>query len=159
MRVKITAFLGITLLMLAIGALSTSTVFAEEATKYEAEVKAGGVKVGDATLIVSNETYTVHVHTTELIPGHVYSVWGVFEAAPKFIFDPNLTGKLSDEDGSMSFGGALNVDVEFDVETFTIKLKDHGLPIPGKVQEQRTTKDFGCDGECPTVQEAKFILN
>jgi hypothetical protein len=158
MTAKITAFLGITVLMLAISVLSTSTVFAAGATAYSADVTAGGVDVGDATLIVSNRTLTVMVHTTGLNPGHVFSVWGIFEGSD-FKFDPNLTGKISDSDGSLSFGGALSVDPKFDVETFTIKLKDHGLPIPGQVQDQRSTKTVGCVGGCDTVQKAVFNLN
>lgn len=158
MKAKMTAFLSITLLMFAISVLSTSTVLAEEITVYDADVTADRAKVGDATLIVSTKTYTVHVQTTGLIAGNVYSVWGVFEGGDKKI-DPNLTGKIAENDGSLSFGGALNVDLEFDVETFTVKIKDHGLPTPGQVQEQRSTKNVSCDGSCPTVQKAVFNLN
>ena len=159
MRRKITAFLGITLLILVISALSTSTAFAKGATPYEADVMAGADKVGNATLIVTKRTFAVNVHTTGLIAGHVYSVWGVIELSDLEKLKPNLAGRIAGGDGSLSFGGALSVDPSLDVKSFTVVIKDHGLPIPGLVDEQKSTKHAACDGSCPSVQKAFFDLS
>ena len=161
MRTRITAFLGITLLILVISALSTSTAFAKGATDHITEMLASvddgatfTEPVGHATLIVTNRTLAVSVHTTGLNPGHVYSVWGIINGSAS-----HLAGRTSSGDGSLDFGGALKLDPNLDLESFVIKLKDHGEPIPGLVDEQRSTKGAGCGtSKCPTVQAAVFIL-
>ena len=163
MRAKIAAILGITLLILAISALSTSTVFAQGATKHYTDVlNLNGEDVGDATLIVRNRTLTVNVHTTELEPRHVMSVWGKINGGSSF----HLAGRMSGGDGSMHFAGSAKFDPDVELSEFKVILHDHGDPIPGQVDEQRSTKRTGCAGfggpnnNCILpVQTATFVID
>ena len=156
MTAKITAYLGIILLVLAIGALSTSTVFAAGATKHTAPVvlKGSSTEVGEATMVINNGKITVQIRTTLLTPGHVYSVWGEFSGQDAF----NLTGGMSSGNGTGNFTGHVNSDL--DPNGFKVTLKDHGEPEPGKVPGQKTTKNVNCPPpSCPSVQTAVFDLS
>ena len=165
MRAKITAFLGITILILVISALSTSTAFAMGATSHNTNVlDLKGNDVGDATLIVSKGTLTVNVHTTELEARHVISVWGKINGGDSF----HLAGHMSGGDGSMHFAGKAKLGSNTDLSKFEVILHDHGDPIAGQVDEQRSTKKTGCVENDPPgpntncilpVQTATFVIS
>jgi len=164
MRAKITAFLGIALLILLISALSTSTVFAEGATEDTAKIVAKNgsgkfkVPVGDATLTLTlkNGELKIEAATTRLEPEHAFSVWGIVNDEPAF----NLTGFISDVDGKAGFSGTAHLG-NLELDKFVIKIKDHGqtLENPNDIRKQKSTKDFNCDGSCPTIQKAVFDLS
>ena len=145
MRTRITAFLGIALLILVISSLSTSTVFAAGATKHRAAVvlKDTTTKVGEATMVINNGKITVQIRTTGLTAGHVYSVWGAFSGQGAF----NLTGGMASGNGTGNFTGHVNSDL--DPDGFKVTLKNHGAPEPGKVPGQKTTKDVNCPPQLP----------
>ena len=155
MTAQITAYLSITLLMLAISVLSTSTVFAAGATKHTAPVVLKGTptEVGEATMVINNGKITVQIRTTGLTAGHVYSVWGKFSGGSSF----NLTGGMSSGNGTGNFSGHVNSDL--DPDGFKVTLKDHGAPVPGEVDDQKTTKHVNCPPSCPSVQTAEFDIN
>ena len=160
MKVKTTAFLGITLLILALGVLSTSTIFAGGATKHFADVVLRGTttKVGEATMVINNGKVTVQIRTTGLTAGHVYSVWGEFAGHTAF----NLTGGMASGNGTGNFTGHVNSDL--DPDGFKATIKDHGEAEPTEVDDQKTTKNANCFDEfglvsCPSVQTATFDIS
>ena len=164
MRAKITAFLGITLLMLAISALSTATVFAAGATKISGVMLAKdnsgdfdpGVDVGDVTVTINEGNFTVKIRTTGLVPGHMHSVWWeiVGEEGPF-----NLTGGMASGDGTGNYTGHFRSDVESG--TLKLTIKDHGEVMPGDVPNQKHTSNLACNdppGGCKSIQKAFIIF-
>ena len=156
---KTTAFLGITLLILALGALSTSTIFAGGATKHTSDF---------ATMVVTKGQVTIQVRTTDLRPNKVISVWGVH---PQIVGDKglgksfNLAGGMSGGNGSGNFTGSVKVGPDFNPDGFKVILQDHGDPIPGLVDEQKSTPKAGCgpgdpnEGDCILpVQTTTFAI-
>ena len=156
MRAKITAILGIALLILAISALSTSTVFAKGATEHETVVKdSSGAEVEEATMTLKGGVIKIEAETKSLAAGHVFSVWGKVNDEPSF----NLAGFISDDDGEAGFSGTVQVNKDVLLTGFVIKIKDHGEPVKGLIHKQKTTKDANCPpASCSTVQTAIFDL-
>jgi len=158
---KTTAFIGLTLLIVVLGVLSTSTVFAGEPTTVKILAKNGGgqfkIPVGEATLTLTlkNGEIKIVAQTGDLAPEHVFSVWGIINDEPAF----NLTGFISDGDGNADFSGTAHLG-NLELKTFVIKIKDHGAPVKGKIQRQKKTKNVNCEPiDCPTVQEATFNIS
>ena len=87
-------------------------------------------------------------------PGHVFSVWGFINDGDAF----NLTGFETEDDGEADFRATIEVDENSVFTGFKIKIKDHGEPIPGHIEDQKSTTHYGCGGSCPTVQTATFDL-
>ena len=121
-----------------------------------------GKPVGIAHLALNHRTIKVDVHTTELQPLHVISVWGKINGGSSF----HLAGGVSSGVGSLSLAGVVNVETDFDLNEFKVILHDHGDPVPGLTDNQRSTKKDGCQqaGGPNTncifpVQSAIFVIN
>lgn len=168
MKGKVTTFLGMILVILVIGALSTSTVFAEGATKSTGKIfpiNSGGqlvkVTVGEATLILKNGVIKIEAKTKDLAPGHVFSVWGKINGGSSF----NVTGFISDDDGTAGFSGTVQLAKSVRLSRFDIIIKDHGDPIKGLIHKQMTTKTEGCNisdpktGENICIDVQKAVIN
>ena len=157
MRTRISGFLGIALLVLVLSALSTSTVFAMGVTVIPGDMlaKEDGVfkkDVGDVTVTINEDNFTVKIRTNDLVPGHMHSVWWeiVGEEGPF-----NLTGGMASGNGTGNYTGHFKSDVESGRLIFTIK--DHGEVLPGEVPDQKRTKNLACNnppGGCPGIQKA-----
>jgi len=159
-----TAFLGITLLILVLGALSTSTIFADGPTKISAfmEDLVNGGTPGVATIVVTDDNgkVTVQVRTAGLEPNHVHSVWWKHPAFEKDdgsgnLKGFNLAGGMSGEDGTGNFTGQAEIG-NADPSLLIIIIKDHGEVLPGEVPDQKTTSKQACNsppGNCPEVQK------
>ena len=168
MRGKSVGFLALALLIMVLGALAPSTVFAKGSAKYKADVVIRGTTddVGKATLTLKVGKKQVEVEvklkTKELNPKHVFSVWGqINEETPTF----SLSGFISSKKGTGEFKVRVKIDRDkkgsLPISQFKVTLKDHGPPLKGKksVEKQQTTKDFGCSGGmCPSVQTATFFI-
>ena len=143
---KRTAFLGITLIILVLGVLSTSTIFAAGTTAKIFAINGSGkfkVPAGDATLTLTlkNGEIKIEAATTRLEPGHALSVWGIINDEPAF----NLTGFITDDDGEAGFSGTVQLDKDDVLVDFEIIIKEHGDPIKGLIHKQKTTKTVGCN--------------
>ena len=178
---KTTAFLGITLLILAFGVLSTSTIFAGGATKHTAVVidhtndfvdgvhqkipaNHDVVEGAVVTMVVTKDQLTIQVRTTDLRPNKVISVWGN-HADLNGGKSYNLAGGMSGGNGSGNFTGSTKVPSGFDPDGFKVILQDHGDPIPGLVDEQKSTPKAGCgvgepnEDDCILpVQTTTFVI-
>ena len=164
MRARITAFLGITLLILVLSALSTSTVFAHDALESEAHVLVKPnlqVVAGESDLVRNFDGISFEIETSRLEPGHAFTVWIK-------VHEPDGTivvfggGGLSGDDGEGEFEGHLSTgpipdadgetvdkqgDGNFDTpftSKVTLVIRDHGPVIPGQVHDQTHSKNGGC---------------
>lgn len=163
MKRKIQTILGVTLLIAVLGVLSASAVFASGGTRYATDVLDSESKpVGSANLTFNRGTIKVDLHTTELQPLHVISVWGKINGGSAF----HLAGGVSSGKGSLHLAGEVNVGSDFDLNEFKVILHDHGDPVPGLTDNQRSTKKDGCEeaGGPNTncilpVQTAVFVIN
>lgn len=144
---KTTAFLGILLLILAIGVPSTSNIHAAGATQVTRPMAGDGA--GEVTVTINNGNFTISIRSTGLAPGHVHSVWVGFPGSKV-----NLTGGVTSVTGAVSLTG--KVKSTLTSGTIALVVKDHGEPIPGEVHDQMTTKSAGCGGPCPSVQTASI---
>lgn len=166
----ITAFIGVTLLLIVLAALSTSTIFADGELETDI-LDRSSVAAGEATLTLKNGVIKIEAETEDLASGHAFSVWGIVlttnttdfpDGLPAF----NLAGFITDDDGEADFSGTAREGVDFvltgdtgELTGFVIKIKDHGaeLSAPEDVKQQKTTKDFNCPPpSCPTVQTGVF---
>lgn len=182
MKTKATAFLGIAVLILGLGVLSTSTIFAGGPPKLTAEavvdhtddfalgvhqkIPANHVDVEGAlvTMVVTKNQVTIQIRTTDLRRNKVISVWGnhpEINGGKNY----NLTGGMSGGNGSGNFTGSTKVPSGFDPDGFKVILQDHGDPIPGLVDEQKSTPKAGCgvgepnEGDCILpVQTTTFVI-
>jgi len=165
---KTKALLGMTLLLLVLGALSPSTIFADGATKISGDMlakddKSGKFKVdvGDVAVTINEGDFTVKIRTTGLVPQHMHSVWWEFvdKKGARIFGAFNLAGGISSgDDGTGNYTGHFKADFESGFLKFTIK--DHGEVSPGEVPDQKKTKDKGCNdppGGCPDVQKSNLI--
>ena len=163
MRRKIWTLLGVTLLIRVVGALSASAVFASSGTRHTTDVlDSEGKPVSSAYLTWKRGTIKVDLHTTELQPVHVISVWGKINGGSSF----HLAGGVSGGGGSLHLVGEVNVRSDFDLNEFKAILHDHGDPVPGLTDNQRSTKKDGCqeaggpNTNCILlVQTAVFVIN
>jgi len=131
------------------------------------------VNVGSAQLVRNNNGITCVIHTSGLVPGDVYTVWWVIPDE-SLIF--NATGGIAGGDGTATFAGHAstgpvgpvdgsvvlsNGDGSFDqprTDTVIVIIRHHGPPIPGMINQQTGTFNFGCGaGGCKNVQKATFI--
>ena len=82
-----TALLGITLLIMALGVLSTPTIYADDDEDGEFETDIGPLggsnADGEAELTLKNGVIKVEAEIEGLVGGHVFSVWGIH---------PNING-------------------------------------------------------------------
>ena len=149
MQVKTTAFLGLTLLLLLAGLVAAPTTYAagdEYKTKFDA---------GKAELEFDDGQLELEMDIKGLAAGHVFSVWlFVNNDAPI-----NRGGFETNGNGKAEFEADIVVGEDFELTGFSFKIKDHGLPIPGHIDEQKSTKGFGCDGSCPTVASGAFKIS
>ena len=168
MRRILTALFGVALLILALGAMQATTIFAHEEGEEEGEKKSkgkyktavldvSGNEVGEAELKLKDGRVKIKVKTEDLAPGHVFSIWGIINHQPAI----SLYGFISDDDGEAKFVRRVELDENLELYRFKIVLKDHGLPMsdPWQIEEQKSTKGYGCGGEedkCPSVRWATF---
>src|SRR5262249_4267778 len=129
--------------------------------------------VGAAQLVRNNNGITCVIQTSGLIPGDVYSVWWVI---PDESLVLNATGGRAGDDGTATFAGHMSTgpipaadgsvvlssgDGSFDQprsDTVTVIIRHHGPPIPGSVNQQTGSFNFGCGtGGCKNVQRATFL--
>lgn len=158
MKTKAIVLSGVVLIILLLGSLSPAVALAKS-DEYKAKVvsKETGKKVGKATLKIKGDTLNVKLSTTGLETKHVFSVWGqVNNEKPFNLTGFSTSGKKSNKNGSGNF--KVKVKIKGPITQFKLTLKDHGPPIKGKVDLQKSTKDFGCPGpgSCPSVQTATF---
>ena len=155
--------LGAALLIAVLGVLSASAVFASAGTRYTTQVlDSEGKAVGIAHLTLNHRTIKVDLHTTELQPLHMISVWGKINGGSSF----HLAGGASGGDGSLHLAGEVNVGSHMDLNEFKAILHDHGEPVPGLIDNQRSTKQDGCaeaggpNTNCILpVQTAVFVID
>ncbi len=133
---------------------------------------ANGTVVGSAKLVRNDNGITCVIHTSNLVPGDAYSVWWVF---PDESLVLNATGGIAGDDGTATFAGHLSTgaippadgsvvlssgDGFFDqprTDTVTVIVRHHGPPIPGNINQQTGSFNFGCGpGGCKNVQKATF---
>lgn len=118
-----------------------------------------------------NNKVKIKIQTNNLDPGAVYTVWAVVWNDPDVCSDPCgmddigapgnsifwVTGKVINSQGNATFNGMIFENsppgpVNFgpgltsaaDAELHFI-MRSHGQPIPGMVDEQKSTLDGGCD--------------
>jgi len=154
MKLKTTAFLGVTLLLLLAGLLATPTTYADglEFSGFK-DPKNGRTPIrGSATLARENNQITITANIEGLNSDHVFSVWGKINSGSSF----NLTGFETDGGGIAVFGGVVNLNKKVDLTRFDLIIKDHGEAVQGGIQRQKKTKDFNCDGSCPEVAKGFF---
>jgi len=163
MKRKIWPFWGAALLIAVLGAFSVSAVFALGAIHYTTDVlDAEGKSVGIAHLMLNDGTIKVDLHTTELQPVHVISVWGKINGGSSFHF----AGGVSGGDGSLHVAGEVKVVPGVELNEFKVILNDHGGPVPGLTDDQRSSKKDGCaeaggpNTNCILpVQSATFVID
>ncbi len=133
---------------------------------------ANGSVVGSAKLVRNDNGITCVIHTSGLVPGDVYSVWWVL---PDELLTLNATGGIAGDDGTATFAGHLSTgpippadgsvvlssgDGSFDqprADTVTVIVRHHGPPIPGSINQQTGSFNFGCGSAgCKNVQKATF---
>jgi len=136
------------------------------------KVIGAGTVVGSAQLVRNNNGITCVIHTSGLIPGDAYSVWWVI---PDELLTLNASGGLAGDDGTATFAGHLstgaipaadgsvvlsNGDGSFDQprsDTVMVIIRHHGPPIPGAINQQTGSFNFGCGaGGCRNIQRAMF---
>ena len=157
-----TALFGVSLLVLVLGATPAATIFAHEGGgkgkdgsrgDYETVVlDRTGNEVGEAELKLRRGRVKIEVETEDLAPGHVFSIWGIINHQLPI----SLNGFISDDDGEAEFVRRVDLGPDFDLYKFRVVIKDHGLPLPGEIELQKTTKTHGCEVKCPSVQFATF---
>jgi hypothetical protein len=132
-----------------------------------------GAGVGSAELVRNNNGITCVIHTSGLVPGDAYSVWWVI---PTEMLIFNASGGIAGGDGTATFAGHAstgpvgpvdgsvvlsNGDGSFDqprTDTVTVIIRHHGPPIPGSINQQTGSFNFGCgSGGCKNVQIATFV--
>ncbi len=133
---------------------------------------ANGTVVGSAQLVRNNNGITCIIHTSGLVPGDVYSVWWVLPDESLIL---NASGGIASDDGTATFAGHLSTgpipaadgsvvlssgDGSFDqprTDVVTVIVRHHGPPIPGSINQQTGSFNFGCGtGGCKNVQKATF---
>ena len=140
-----------------------------------AKVKVMGAStvVGSADLVRNNNGITCVIHTSGLVPGDAYSVWWVI---PDEALIYNASGGLAGGDGTATFAGHASTgpvgpadgsvvlssgEGSFDqprTDTVTVIIRHHGPPIPGMINQQTGSFNFGCGtGGCKNVQSATFM--
>ena len=132
-----------------------------------------GARVGSAELVRNNNGITCVIHTSNLVPGDAYSVWWVM---PDESLIYNASGGIASADGTATFAGHASVgpvgpvdgsvvlsngDGFFDqprTDTVVVIVRHHGPPIPGMINQQTGSFNFGCGvGGCKNVQKATFV--
>ena len=102
MKWKISPLLGAALLIAVLAAFSASAVFAFGATRHTTDVlDKEGKPVGIAHLKLNDRNIKVDLHTTELQPVHVISVWGKINGGSAF----HLAGGVSGGNGPFHIAG------------------------------------------------------
>lgn len=131
-----------------------------------------GAVVGSAHLVRNDNGITCIINTSGLVPGDAYSVWWVIPDESLIL---NAAGGLAGGDGTANFAGHLSTgaipptdgsvvvsggDGFFDqprTDTVTVIIRHHGPPIPGSINQQTGSFNFGCgSGGCKNVQRATF---
>lgn len=131
-----------------------------------------GTVVGSAHLVRNNNGVTCIIGTSGLVPGDAYSVWWVIPDESLIL---NAAGGLAGGDGTANFAGHLSTgpippadgsvvlssgDGVFDQprsDTVMVIIRHHGPPIPGSINQQTGSFNFGCGvGGCNNVQKATF---
>jgi len=169
--------LGIVLavgLLLAVGTLrGAQSPTAAVQDFASVKVIATGTVVGSAQLVRNNNGIVCTIHTSGLVPGDVYSVWWVM---PEESLIYNASGGIAGADGTATFAGHASVgpvgpvdgstvlsngDGSFDqprTDTVLVIIRHHGPPIPGQINQQTGSFNFGCGaGGCANVQRAAFL--
>jgi len=132
----------------------------------------GASVVGSAQLVRNSNGITCIIHTSGLVPGDAYSVWWVI---PDEALIFNASGGIAGGDGTATFAGRASTgpvgpvdgsvvlssgDGLFDqprTDTVTVIIRHHGPPIPGNINQQTGTFNFGCGASgCLNVQRATF---
>ena len=167
--------LGASLLTAVFGiAISVSGQNSNEANLDFAPVKiiSNGTVVGSAQLVRNSNGITCVIHTSGLVPGNAYSVWWVM---PDEQLIYNASGGIAGGDGTATFAGHAstgpvgpvdgsvvlsNGDGSFDqprTDTVMVIIRHHGPPIPGSINQQTGSFNFGCGASgCLNVQKATF---
>jgi hypothetical protein len=137
------------------------------------KVIGAGTVVGSAELVRNNNGITCVIHTSGLVPGDAYSVWWVM---PDESLIYNASGGIAGSDGTATFAGHAsagpvgpvdgsvvlsNGDGSFGqprTDTVMVVIRHHGPPIPGSINQQTGSFNFGCgSGGCKNVQKATFV--
>ena len=159
MRRIIGALLGIAVLILALGTTSGTTVFAKEngnkSERLTVVLDRQENEVGKSVLKGHRRVRVLIVRTKALAPGHVFSIWGINDDRPSF----NIYGFISGARGTAAIERVVKLDNHLHVQQFRFVIKDHGVPLPGQgeIELQKTTRAYGCEGSCPSVQFASFV--
>jgi hypothetical protein len=169
------SLVGFSVLLLSAAAVLLGAQSPNAADQDFTSVKVIGTNavVGSAHLVRNNNGITCVIHTSGLVPGDAYSVWWVIPEDGFLIF--NATGGLAGDDGTATFAGHAstgpvgpvdgsvvlsNGDGSFDsprTDTVTVIIRHHGPPIPGSINQQTGSFNFGCGaGGCKNVQRATF---
>ena len=161
-------------LLLAVATLLSAQVpNAADQDFASVKVIATGTVVGSAQLVRNNNGITCTIHTSGLVPGDAYSVWWVM---PDESLIYNASGGIAGADGTATFAGHASVgpvgpvdgstvlsngDGSFDqprIDTVLVIVRHHGPPIPGQINQQTGSFNFGCGaGGCANVQRAMFL--
>jgi hypothetical protein len=124
----------------------------------------------EATLIRNNNSLTVDGTVYGLNPGETYTVWWVIETATETLI-MNASGGIANRHGALSFGAALQTGsyeagddtprvvflggtlADTGSATVIFDVLAHGSKIPGRVNEQISTLEAGCEPAlfCPSV--------
>jgi hypothetical protein len=173
-RMKISGVvLGCSLLVAFAALLSAQSPNAADHDFAKVKVIGTGTIVGSADLVRNNNGITCVIHTSGLVPGDAYSVWWVM---PDESLIYNASGGIAGGDGTATFAGHAstgpvgpadgsvvlsNGDGSFDqprTDTVTVVIRHHGPPIPGSINQQTGSFNFGCgSGGCKNVQIATFL--
>jgi hypothetical protein len=173
-RMKISGVvLGSSLLLAFAALLSAQNPNAVDHDFAKVKVIGTGTVVGSADLVRNNNGITCVIHTSGLVPGDAYSVWWVM---PDESLTYNASGGIAGGDGTATFAGHAstgpvgpadgsvvlsNGDGSFDqprTDTVTVVIRHHGPPIPGSINQQTGSFNFGCgSGGCKNVQIATFL--
>jgi hypothetical protein len=152
--------------------LSAQSPNAADQEFVSVKVIGAGTVVGSAQLVRNSNGITCVIHTSGLVPGDVYSVWWVI---PDEALVFNATGGIAGGDGTATFAGHAstgpvgpvdgsvvlsNGDGFFDqprTDTVIVIIRHHGPPIPGSINQQTGSFNFGCGTSgCLNVQKATF---
>jgi hypothetical protein len=123
----------------------------------------GFVEVQDssASLVATSEGASITVHTSGLVPGNVYTLWGISFSHPENCNTPNACGPGDDvpdtpagwaiqqvgghvtgESGNVNFGGSIAVDNAQGAE-YHIVVAEHGSLDPQNMPGQIKTPGPG----------------
>lgn len=129
------------------------------------------IGAADAKLVRNTNGLSISGKVYGVTPGHTFTVWWIIDDPQGSVLVMNATGGLSTGGGEYHFGAGLRAGEYLMGEgnrqvlvngslvdpvgaTVIFHVLDHGPPISGRIKEQITTFDGGCDTNpqpCPAL--------